>query len=259
MFKAQYQISSANNSNKSIHVIIVIMLLACWPFAANINAQSKPEVEYVDGYLSIKRIKTPLLPLLKEISKITGIDVFVPENFDSVDVDIQINNQTLENSFDRILRGYNHALIFIEKGDSKELEAVKLVPEAKSNTSLISILTNEKVFKKKETLPSSQFAPRGIEKYTEKLATSLHVFRKQLEQKETDSYREFVFLKEQLLATKDPIKKKALAKIYADSVNKFQLMKRANFNKIEAIKRINLITSDKLQINNDDQIINKSQ
>jgi len=250
-------------SIKSIFAIAAGICVVCLFILNTAQAGARPEVNYSDGLLSVKAVKSPLLPLLKSISKAAAIEIFVSRDLNPGDISIQFADEPLEAGLKRMLRGLSYTAVYSRDRDSWRVTALKVFPEGKYSGEMVSILSqtgnSEMLMKKAETktvlFPSGdkfrtygklgkggRLIPARSVPNTSIAAADLNApwfrLQKQLERKETRRYEELMLLERKHEAAQDPDRKDALAMAYADEVEKFHAMKKAHLNKIEALKRI---------------------
>ena len=229
-----------------------------------VQAEAMPEIGYSDGLLSVKAVKAPLLPVLELIGKATGIEVFVSRDLKPDNISIQLTDEPLEGAFKRILRGLSYAAVYSKNKDLWRMTALKVFPEGQYSGEMVSILSEagnsktsvKNVETKMVLFPSvdefqtygkpgrgGRLIPSRSVLNTSDLTTAdlnapWFMLQMQFERKETQKYEELMLLERKLEAVQDQDRKDALAMAYADEVEKFYTMKKANLNKIEALKRI---------------------
>lgn len=253
---------------KSKYSIILLIIVSIWVFplfkGELARADNKSELIYLDGRLTLKAVKTPLLPLLKKIAESTGIDISISKELGPDDISAQIVDQPLESALKRILQGFNYAVIYSKDGDSWRINALKIYPKGKHGGELIPIFAAsgssgfpERPGETKTVLVHSGdefriygklgdggllIPSRSVPNFSDQTAAQVKApwfqLQKRLERKEARQYEKLMLQKKRLEAARDPDRKEALAMAYADEVEKFYTMKKANFNKIEALKRI---------------------
>lgn len=246
--------------------VAVILSLFFNPCIDSAKAGIKPGMTYKDGRLTLDADQTPLSQLLEIISKSAGVDIFVSKSFNPGNVSIQVTNQPLEDALKSILRGYNYAAIYTKEGEEFRITALKIYNEGQQGGEVLplftggrqtvfaegtargetrtvmvnsggEVVTQGKLDKKGILVPSqTEIDPNALQ--TGALQSPWFAMKVQLEQQEAEKFRELQMLQKRMDSTDDPQKKKALTMIYADEMSKFYAMKRANTNKVEALKRI---------------------
>ena len=228
------------------------------------KASSRPEVSYSDGLLSVKAVKAPFLPVLESIGKATGIEIFVSRELKPGNISIQVTDEPLEDALKRMLRGFSYAAVYSKDEDTWRIASLKVFPEGRYSGKMVPILSltgNSEMPVKDADIKTVLFPSgdkfqtygklgkggrlipaRSVPNTSDITAADLNVpwfqLQKQLERKETRKYEELMLFERKLEAAQDPDRKEALAMAYADEVEKFYSMKKANLNKIEALKRI---------------------
>ena len=252
-------------SGKSKYTIIIAALCAACFFMLNTaQASTGADVNYSNGLLSVKAVKTPLLPVLESIGKAAGVEILVSQDLKPADISIQFADEPLEDALKRVLRGLSYAAVYSKDRDSWRMTALKVFPEGRYSGEMVSILSQTGNSKKpaKGTEIKTVLFPSGDEFRTYgKLGKGGHLIparsvpntsdiaaadlnapwfmlQKQLERKEARKYEELMLFERKVEAAQDPDRKEAFAMAYADEVEKFYAMKKANLNKIEALKRI---------------------
>jgi len=252
-------------SGKSKHTIIIATLCAaCFLMLNTAQAGTGADVNYSNGLLSVKAVKTPLLPVLKSIGKAAGVEILVSQDLKPGDISIEFVDEPIESALKRVLRGLSYAAVYFKEKDSWRMTALKVFPEGQYSGKMVSILaqTGTSEMPVKDTEIKTVLFPSGDEFRTYgKLGKGGHLIparsvpntsdiaaadmntpwfmlQKQLERKEARKYEELMLFERKVEAAQDPDRKEALAMAYADEVEKFYAMKKANLNKIEALKRI---------------------
>jgi hypothetical protein len=236
------------------------------PCIDSAKAGIKPGMTYKDGRLTLDADQAPLSQLLEIISKSAGVDIFVSKSFNSGNVSIQVTNQPLEDALKSMLRGYNYAAVYTKEGDKFRITALKIYNEGQQGGEVVPLFTGQRqtVFgegtARGETrtvlvnsggevisrgglenqgllAPSqTEIDPGAVQ--TGALQSPWFAMKVQLDQQEKEKFQELQMLRKQMESANDSEKKKALTMIYADEMSKFYAMKRANTNKVEALKRI---------------------
>jgi hypothetical protein len=252
-------------SKKSKYTIIIAALCVASLFILNTaQAGSGPEVNYSNGLLSVKAVKTPLLPVLESIGKAAGVEIFISKDIKPADISIQFADEPLEDALKRVLRGLSYAAVYSRDRESWRMTALKVFPEGRYSGEMVSILSktaNSEMPAKDAEIKTVLFPSgdefrtygklgkggnlipvRSVPVISDKTATALNApwfqLQKQFERKETRNYEELMLFERKLEAAQDPDRKEALAMAYADEVEKFHAMKKIHLNKIEALKRI---------------------
>ncbi len=246
----------------SIYVVIltagICLLWSVSPEPA--CAETHPVVRYASGKLTLKAKDVSLISLLRDISGVTGMEVFVDKDINPAKINVDINNKSLENGLKSILKGFNYALIYDKKKDVMKITGLKVYPAGKRSGELIpvQIRQNNKAGipnHEKETktvfvssmnrtrmngglLVPAHSAYKSSREQAEQANQPWFQMEKTFERKETVAYEELLYLKAKIESAKDPLKKDALSLVYADRVEKFYSEKRVHINKIEGLKRI---------------------
>jgi hypothetical protein len=248
---------------------MTVLLSICFGVAFSVQvvtsaAETAPIVRYEDNRLSVQANHAPLLLVLQEIAKATGIDIFVSPDIKSIPITISIE-QSLDRTLGNILRDFSYTVSYTKdkaKDNSWRILDLQIFTKGQRQGELLPVLAGMKVppttsrdtitsvrFYSDEELatfgslgqggllvPSQSVAKPGAEQSLTE--SPLLVLQLQFEREETRLFEEQLYLQRQIAHTTDEDKKAALEKVYADTVDQFQTMKAAHLNKIEALKRI---------------------
>lgn len=247
--------------------VAVILSLFFNPCIDSAKAGIKPGMTYKDGRLTLDADQTPLSQLLEIISKSAGVDIFVSKSFNPGNVSIQVTNEPLEDALKSMLRGYNYAAIYVKEGDDFRIAALKIYPEGQQGGEVVPLFRGGQtaIYEEKNrrgemvtvlvdargdivtrgnlTARRGALGPSQTEVSSQAQAGDLQApwfaFQLQAEQDEVERFSKLLLLRKQAESTADPKRKQALSMVYADEVTKFQAFKKANLNKVEAMKRVN--------------------
>ena len=256
-------------SIKSKYTIIIAALCTASLFILNTaQAGARPDVRYSDGLLSVKAVKTPLLPVLESIGKAAGVEIFVSRDLKPGDINIQFADEPLEAGLKRLLTSFNHVIIYEKREGAVRATALKVYPHGKSSGPLVALKTqgnaggNEatakpgkigkgpgQAFSQATSFQAGKPAKSGLltpNRYEsankEGFAASMS---KRLEIQEQGAYKEINALKAQISRTKSKEKEKALTFVLLDKLEKLEKLQRLNQNKMEAFHRIELFNENK--------------
>lgn len=250
---------------KHVVVIMVCFICVCAINAGLAMASDNFQSSYANGRLTLNAVDVPILKLLKTVSKSASFDVFVSEHLktDKV-INLQISDILLENALKRILRNFSYAAIYKKSGNSLKLTAVKIFPKGKYSDDVIPAFTQDKavevVENSEETktvlvssgedvitygglkdggflVPSLTLPSSADNEFVAANSPWLGM-QKQMEHEQLRKYEELMLMQRTLENADDPVRKEALALIYAEEANNFHAMKTAHLNKIEGLKRI---------------------
>ena len=260
-------------SKKSKYTIIIAGFCLAFLFMLNMaQAGSRPEVSYSDGLLSVKAVKTPLLPLLESIGKATAIEIFVSRDLKQGDISVQVTDKPIEDVLKRLLAPFNHVVIYEKKGKNVHISALKVYPHGKSSGPLAALKTqgnageNEatamlgkiekesgQAFSQSTSFQTGKSAKSGLLTPNRYEAANKEGFvasmSKRMEIQEQEAYKEINALKAQISCTKNKEKEKALTFVLMDKLEKLEKLQRLNQNKMEAFHRIELFNENKVQLN----------
>ncbi|MHB8090130.1 MAG: hypothetical protein ACYDH8_00755 [Syntrophales bacterium] len=253
-----------------IKTVSLIALLAAAFFAAagGADAAIRPGAKYEGGNLTLDARKATVGELLETIARTAGVDVFIAKGFQTKAeaLTLQFEGEPLEDAIKRILAGYNYAAIYEKEGNDFRIAALKIYPEGGVSGAVVPLFTGgrtpiyEEKTRRGETvtvlvnaggemitqggigkrgaLVPSQSIPNPAINPAETLRKPWVALQLQLESEEMAKFSDLLLLQKRLDGAQDPELKKSLALIYADETSKFYAAKRANFNKVESLKRI---------------------
>ncbi|MBN1380501.1 MAG: hypothetical protein JXA41_02380 [Deltaproteobacteria bacterium] len=224
---------------------------------------------YQDGALSLEATNATVGELLETIARTAGIDIFIARGYQPPESrkTISISGESIEDVLRSILRGYNYAAIYIKEGDQFRIAAVKIYPEGQRGGEVVplfssgrppvheekgrrgetvsvmvsstgDLITRGQLDKKGVLAPSQTSISGNTQGASESLHTPWFALQMQLESQETAKFQEILLLQKKVETAEDPALKQSLSMIYADEVAKYYAVKKANLNKIEALKRI---------------------
>jgi hypothetical protein len=231
----------------------------------------RPGAAVTGGNLTLDAKNATIGELLETLARTAGIDIFVAKGFQTAGqtITLQISGEPLEEAIRRILRGYNYAAIYEKEGNDFRIAALKIYPEGQASGAVVPLFSGgrtplyEEKNRRSETVTvlvnaggdivtrGSAAARRGMVGPSQtEIAGSLppgeglqspwFALQLQQEREEAERFSGLLLLRRQAeAATDDPKRQQALAMAYADEVAKFQAFKKANWNKVESLKRIN--------------------
>ena len=235
-----------------------ILLIAS---SLNVQANSKVQVEYSGENISIQSEDVQLLPLLEAISKETGVAVFVAEKVESRSIDLRVQEENLKSAFKRVLRNYNHVMIFSNKGNGPSLVKVQIYPQGSVTGQLqamgggnatreveqdqnqkVIVSSGDSEVEHRFSLNGGKLLPmrdnQNVVKSDNAVKEPWYVLKKELQAREREMAAELRYKNMQTQATKDPVKKKARSRAQGENLQDFYQKKKEHINKIEAMKRI---------------------
>jgi len=247
-------------------VITITMVLSL--FCAPAGAAIKPGTLYAEGNLTMEVQNASLNEILEAIARTAGVDVFVARGFlpGGRKMSLKIAGEPLDDVLRQVLRGYNYAAIYVKEGEDFRVASIKIYPEGQQGGETIPLFSGgrtplyEEKGRRGETVtvmvssggtvistsgrpenkgllaPSRSSLNPGAD--TAALSTPWFALQTQLESEEASQYHDLMLLQKRLEAAEDPALKRSLTMIYADQLAKFHTAKKANLNKIEALKRI---------------------
>jgi hypothetical protein len=253
--------------NKSVIICAVMLSLLVFGHIEPAGAGIKSGMSYADGRLTIEADQVPLFQLLEVIAKSAGIDIFISKGFMPGSASLKVAHEPLEVALKSLLHGYNYAVIYSKEGDEFRIAALKIYTEGQQGGEVVplftggrtavftekaargetrtvmvisggDVITHGNLEKRRGALYPSQTEIDPVAAQTGSLQSPWFAVKIQLEQQESDKFKEMQMLQKQMESTTDLDRKKALTLICADEMTKFYAMKKANINKIEALRRI---------------------
>lgn len=231
--------------------------------APNAVAQKAFTLSYHKGLLSLQADQAPLVKILRELADKTGIDVMVSPDIQPMDVSIRLAEEPVELALRRLLRGFSYAVVYARTEDAWQVASLKVYPEGRQDGDVVALVAQPAIPAAGETVLRTVLYPSGQESVTygklgregllipsrtvpaasaaqapRDLDKPWFKLQKQLEHQENRQYAELLLRQKKIEAAQDAETREALALSYADEVAKFFATKKANLNKIEALKRI---------------------
>ena len=258
--------NSMHASIKWLSLTFVILLWATM-VQAGIPKTSPSEISYYAGIASVDAHEASLFGLLGALAGKSEIGVFVSEDLKDTRVTLQTPDLPLEAVLKRLLRPYNYALVYQGNDEQRRIVELKVFPKGKytgplqsiAPTSAPSIVTGKDremvmVSSGREIVIYGGLADHGLllpswsepgaGHAAEQVANSRQFkVQKQLEASEMTAYQNLMLQKQRIDSVEDPGKKEALIMAYAQEVDAFYDLKKANLNKVEALKRIDIFTN----------------
>jgi len=248
--------------------LIALLAAAFFAAAGGADAAIRPGAKYEGGNLTLDARKATVGELLETIARTASVDVFIAKGFQTKAeaLTLQFEGEPLEDAIKRILAGYSYAAIYEKEGNDFRIAALKSYPEGGVSGAVVPLFTGgrtpiyEEKTRRGETvtvlvsaggemitqggigkrgaLVPSQSIPNPAINPAETLQKPWVALQLQLESEEMAKFSDLLLLQKRLDGAQDPELKKSLALIYADETSKFYAAKRANFNKVESLKRI---------------------
>lgn len=245
------------------------MIMTFWCFiAGGIAGAAVKNAGYKDGALSLEAANASVSELLEAIARTAGIDVFIARGHQPAGdrKTMKIEGQSVEDVLRSILRGQNYAAVYVKEGDAFRMASLKIYPDGQQGGEFVPLFSGGRtpVYEEKghrgETVtvmvsstgdvvtqgqlgrsgvlgPSQTSVAEGAQG-ADAVRTPWFALQAQLESQETAKFQEIMLLQKRVEAATDPATKQSLSMIYADELAKFHAQKKANLNKVEALKRI---------------------
>jgi hypothetical protein len=234
------------------------------------NAAIK-DAAFSGGNLKLEATNATISEILEAIARTVGIDVFIARGYQPGGdrKTIKMTGESIENVLRSILRGHNYAAIYVKEGEDFRIAALKIYPEGQQGSEMVplfsgnrppvyvekgrrgetvtvtvsaagEIINNGQLGRNGLLVPSQSSVSESDMGEAESIHTPWFSLQAQLESEEAAKYQDIMLLQKKLETANDPALKQALAATYADEMAKYHAMKKANLNKIEALKRITL-------------------
>jgi hypothetical protein len=230
--------------------------------AAAVTASPAVRMNYADGRLTLSAKQVPLAQVLEDLHRLAGIDIYAARGLSSAQVSIDVRNEPLEDALKSILRGYNYAAIYVKEGEDFRITALKLFKEGEQGGEMVPLFADSPasvyadsgrdgktrmvfVSSPRDVTVQGGFQKRGLlvpsqmtvaQESAGPLPEGLHTPWLAMQ---ADLQTQLLYLQKQLEGAKSAEEKRIASQLYTDQVAKFQLQKRANVNKVEALKRLN--------------------
>ena len=248
---------------------LLILGLAGSGLAVAATGLAAAGMSYTDGRLTLSAKQMPLTQVLEELHRLAGIDIFAARGLTTDPISVDLRNEPLEDALKTILRHYNYAAIFVKEGDSFRITALKLFKEGEQGGEVVPLFAGSPaavyadstrngemrtvfVSSPRDVTIQGGFQRRGLlvpsrmtvaQESAGPLPEGLHnpwmAMQADLQTQESEQFQQLLYLQKQLEGAKGAEEQRIAFQLYTDQVAKFQLQKRANVNKIEALKRIN--------------------
>ncbi|GAB6162849.1 hypothetical protein JCM12298_20090 [Desulfothermus naphthae] len=237
-------------------ILILILLISA-------IAEAKPVVVYSKGRLSIKAYNQPLISVLYSMSQVTGIKFYVSKKLEAELVNINISNRSVKDVLQMVLKNFSYATVYTKKDGSWKISTVTVFPRSGKKGNLIPTFagTDRAVLLKNRLMkypiqivtygtipknggilvPARMMIKKTMRKealYGKGVPASILNLQVSFEESEMRMFKDLIMLKCKIDSTKDPERKKSLSMVYAEKTRHFYMLKKAHFNKIEALKRI---------------------
>ncbi len=239
-------------------VVLTTTVFLFLAFAASLPlaAKTAPEVKFEDGLLTVKAVKTPLLPLLEKIAATADIVIFVSKELETAKVSVAVEKQRIEEGIKRVLRGFNYAAIYYKVGEKFRISVLKIYPEGKDTGPMLAVINKSAAAYSetrslqsgsgnflKETMAAHLLVPR---RYTSRLKDKkLLPIAGRFESEEKKLWDAVTKLETKMDSITDPEQKQAMTMALMNKLNAFETLQLSNLNKMEAFYRIQLFNKNK--------------
>jgi hypothetical protein len=247
----------------------LLLGLAAFPAAAAAGAAAGG-MDYRDGRLTLSVREMPLTRILENLYRTAGIDVFMAKGLTPGPVSADVKNQPLDEALKTILRDYNYAAIYVKEGDGFRITALKLFKEGEQGGEVVPLFAGNPaavyadsarngemrtvfVSSSRDVTIQGEFKKRGLlvpsrmtvaQESAGPLLEGLHnpwmAMQADIQTQESEQFQQLLYLQKQLEGAKSAEEQRIASQLYTDQAAKFQLQKRANVNKVEALKRLNV-------------------
>jgi type II secretory pathway component GspD/PulD (secretin) len=109
--------------------VCAVLMAAGIIFLNGLVCHAAGTVEFSNNRLTLVAENEPFIPLLEEIAKKTNVVIFVSKGLNPGNVNILMNDLPLEKAFNRLLKGYNVAMVYYKDQDNTRVSAVKIYPK----------------------------------------------------------------------------------------------------------------------------------
>jgi hypothetical protein len=256
-------------SRKANDWIGFLMGLLILGLAGGGQAAAAAGMNYAEGRLTLSAKQTPLTQVLEELHRLAGIDIYAARGLSSAQVSVDVRDEPLEDALKTILRQYNYAAIYVKEGDGFRITALKLFKEGEQGGEVVPLFTGSPaavyadsdrhgetrtvfVSSSRDVTIQGEFQKRGLlvpsqmtvaQESAGPLPEGLHIpwvaMQADIQTRESEQFQQLLYLQKQLEGAKSDEERRIASQLYTDQVAKFQLQKRANVNKVEALKMLN--------------------
>jgi type II secretory pathway component GspD/PulD (secretin) len=255
--------------NTSIKWPIMILMLLLWATMAQaaVARDSSSGIRFHDGRASVDASDASLFGLLGSLAGETEIGIFVSEDLKDARVTLQTPDLPLETVLKRLLRSHNYALVYQGDGSNRRIVELKVFPKGTytgtmqplapppvarqgmgKDREIVMVSSGQEIVTygglKDGGLLLPSWSEPGAGQSAEQVKNSRQFkVQKQFEAAEMTMYQDLMLQKQRIESVQDPVRKEALIMAYAQEVETFYELKKANLNKSEALKRIDMFRS----------------
>ena len=209
------------------------------------NAAGNVNVVFSNNRLSLSAENEPLVPLLEKIAKKTNVVIFISKGFDPGKVSVHVDKLPLEKAFNRILKGFNVAMVYNRKQGVTSITAVKIYPEGRISGPMNVVIKSSVP----EIIPPavksvSKYAGHntdilGPEEYVNNVRyDSLVSTALKFEKEENKAWEKIQNLKKQINSEPDETKNNVLSIALLDKYGMFETMQENHVNILENMHRV---------------------
>jgi type II secretory pathway component GspD/PulD (secretin) len=228
--------------SRSVCIVLVVVGII---FTSGLVCSAAGNLAFSNNRLTLLAENEPLIPLLEEIAKKTNVVIFISQGFNPGNVSARVDNLPLEKAFNRILKGFNVAMIYHKEQGKTRVTAVKIYPTGKLSGPMNVVIQTSVP----ETEPSVARKDTRYEKdMTDILSPgeyvqtveydSLVVTALEFEKNESDAWATIQELKEQINNEPDVTKNEVLTIALLDKYQAFEALQKNHINILENLHRV---------------------
>lgn len=229
-------------------------------FSSGLICNAAHTMAFSNNRLTLFVEDEPLIPLLEKIAKKTNVVIFISKGFNPGNVSVRVKDEPLEKAFNRILKGFNVAMVYHREQDKTRVTAVKIYPKGKFSGPM-NVVVQTSVPETEPTVVKmgTRYAKDNTDilspaeyvhtvEYDSLVATALG-----FEKKENDAWKEIQKLKERINNEPDVTKNDVLSIALLDKYEAFDALQKNHINILENMHRVEHFNESKA--NKDKQLI----
>lgn len=227
-----------------LRAVCVVLMTAGIILLNGLVCSAAGTVTFSNNRLSLVAENEPFIPLLEEIAKKTNVVIFVSKGLNPGNVSIRVDNLPLEKAFNRILKGFNVAMVYYKDQDKTRVSAVKIYPKGEFSGPLNVVVQagipeiepaadNHTRYEKDATDVLSPGEYVQTVEYDAIVVTAL-----EFEKKETDAWEDIQTLKDRINNEMDETKNNVLSIALMDKYEAFETLQKNHINILENLHRV---------------------
>lgn len=219
-----------------------VLIIAGIILSTGLVCSAAGKIAFSNNRLTLFAENEPLIPLLEEIAETTHVVVFISQGFNPGNVSARVDGLPLEKAFNRILKGFNVAMVYHKEQDVTRVTAVKIYPKGQFSGPMNVVIRSsvpeiELAAGKMETRYTTDILSPGeyvhTVEYDSLVATAL-----EFEKKESDAWTDIQALKDRINTEPDETKNNVLSIALLDKYEVFDALQKNHINILENLHRV---------------------